>query len=119
MHGLAARGAAPEYFVQFRLHFWFSAWTCVKKKQNIYDRRLTKDLGSPARSQAFSKDPRGSPPPRGPRAVQNRVKLSFLSAAFDPQEIVQRSQSYEGFMPIFGSDGQLEYAYFSGFTHFY
>ena len=51
--------------------------------------------------------------------VGNHVKLSFLSAAFDPQEIVQRSQSYEGFMPIFGSDGQLEYAYFSGFTHFY
>ena len=53
------------------------------------------------------------------KLVGNHVKLSFLSAAFDPQEIVQRSQSYEGFMPIFGSDGQLEYAYFSGFTHFY
>ena len=53
------------------------------------------------------------------KAVQNHVKLSFLSAAFDPQEIVQRSQIYEGFMPIFGSDEQLEYAYFSGFTHFY
>ena len=49
----------------------------------------------------------------------NHVKLSLLSAALDPQEIVQRSQTYEGFMPIFGSDGQLEYAYFSGFTHFY
>lgn len=31
------------------------------------------------------------------------MKNSFLSAAFDPQEIVQRSQSYEGFMPIFGT----------------
>ena len=48
----------------------------------------------------------------------NHVNLSFLSAAFDPQEIVQRSQIYEGLMPIFGSDGQLEYAYLSGFTHF-
>ena len=33
--------------------------------------------------------------------------MSFLSAAFDPQEIVQRSQSYEGFMPISGSAGWL------------
>ena len=32
--------------------------------------------------------------------VGNHVKLSFLSAAFDPQEIVQRSQIYECFMPI-------------------
>ena len=55
----------------------------------------------------------------GLKPSQKHVKLSLLSAAFDPQEIVQRSQSYEGFMPIFGSDGQLEYTYFSGFTHFY
>ena len=34
------------------------------------------------------------------KAVQNHVKLSFLSAALDPQEMVQRYWSYEGFMPI-------------------
>ena len=34
------------------------------------------------------------------KAVQNHVKLSFLSAALDPQEMVQKYWSYEGFMPI-------------------
>ena len=37
------------------------------------------------------------------KAVQNHVKLSFLSAALDPQEMGWRYWSYEGFMPIFGS----------------
>ena len=36
-------------------------------------------------------------------AVQNHVKLSFLSAALDPQEMARRYWSYEGFMSIFGS----------------
>ena len=34
------------------------------------------------------------------KAVQNHVKLSFLSAALDPQEMALRYWSYEGFMPI-------------------
>ena len=37
------------------------------------------------------------------KSVQNHVKLSFLSAALDPQEMARRYWSYEGFMPIFGS----------------
>ena len=37
-----------------------------------------------------------------PKSIQNGVKLSFLSAALDPQEMVQRYWSYEGFMSIFG-----------------
>ena len=37
------------------------------------------------------------------KSVGNHVKLSFLSAALDPQAGVQRSQIYEGFMPIFRS----------------
>ena len=40
-----------------------------------------------------------------------------MSAAFDPQEIVQRSQSYEGFMPMVGSARQLGYANYFGFKH--
>ena len=32
---------------------------------------------------------------------QKQVKLSYLSAALDPQEMAQRYWSYEGFMPIF------------------
>ena len=39
------------------------------------------------------------------KSVENHLKLSFPNAAFNPQEIVHRSQSYEGFMPIFGSAG--------------
>ena len=39
--------------------------------------------------------------PRGPRVVRNRVNLSFLSTALDPQADVILSQNYEGFMPIF------------------
>ena len=39
--------------------------------------------------------------PRGPGVVRNRVNLSFLSTALDPQADVILSQSYEGFMPIF------------------
>ena len=35
------------------------------------------------------------------KAIPNHVKLNFLSAALDPQEMVQRYWSYEGFMPIF------------------
>ena len=35
------------------------------------------------------------------KAIQNHVKLSFLSAALDPQEMARRYWSYEGFMPIF------------------
>ena len=35
------------------------------------------------------------------KPVQNHVKLIFLSAALDPQEMVQRYWSYQGFMPIF------------------
>ena len=34
------------------------------------------------------------------KAIQNHVKLSFLSAALDPQEMALRYWSYEGFMPI-------------------
>ena len=33
--------------------------------------------------------------------VGNHVKLSFLSAALDPQAGVQRAERFEGFMPIF------------------
>ena len=32
--------------------------------------------------------------------VRNRVNLSFLSTALDPQADVILSQNYEGFMPI-------------------
>ena len=39
--------------------------------------------------------------PRGPGVVRNRVNLSFLSTALDPQADVILSQNYEGFMPIF------------------
>ena len=39
--------------------------------------------------------------PRGPGVVRNRVNLSFLSTALDPQADVILFQSYEGFMPIF------------------
>ena len=35
------------------------------------------------------------------KSSQNHVKLNFLSAALDPQEMAQRYWSYEGFMPIF------------------
>ena len=35
------------------------------------------------------------------KAIQYHVKLSFLSAALDPQEMTLRYWSYEGFMPIF------------------
>ena len=35
------------------------------------------------------------------KTVQIHVKLSFLSAALDPQEMAQRYWSYEGFMLIF------------------
>ena len=35
------------------------------------------------------------------KAIQNHVKLSFLSAALDPQEMAQRYWSYQGFMLIF------------------
>ena len=48
--------------------------------------------------------PRGSAVkwvPRGPGAVRNHVKLSFLSTALDPQADVILSQSYEGFKPVF------------------
>ena len=38
------------------------------------------------------------------KSVQNHVNLTFSSAASDPQVGVQRSQSYEEFMPIFCSD---------------
>ena len=37
------------------------------------------------------------------KTVPDHVKLSFLSAALDPQEMVRRYWSYEGFMPIFRS----------------
>ena len=39
--------------------------------------------------------------PRGPGVVRNRVNLSFLSTALDPQADVILFQNYEGFMPIF------------------
>ena len=35
------------------------------------------------------------------KAVQNHVKLSFLSAALDPQEMGWRYWSYQGIMAIF------------------
>ena len=35
------------------------------------------------------------------KTVPDHVKLSFLSAALDPQEMARRYWSYEGFMPIF------------------
>ena len=35
------------------------------------------------------------------KTVPDHVKLSFLSAALDPQEMAGRYWSYEGFMPIF------------------
>ena len=35
------------------------------------------------------------------KAIQNHVKLSFLSAALDPQEMVQRYWMQVGFMPTF------------------
>ena len=57
----------------------------------------------------------GSP---GPRAIQNRVKLSFLTAAFDPQTDVQRSQNYGGFVAIFRSDIKSQCAYSSVFKRF-
>ena len=34
------------------------------------------------------------------KSVPDHVKLSFLSAALDPQEMARRYWSYEGFMPI-------------------
>ena len=37
------------------------------------------------------------------KPIPNRVKLSFLSPALVPHEIVQISQVYEGFKPSFGS----------------
>ena len=37
------------------------------------------------------------------KSVGNPVELSFLSAALDPQAGIQRSQMFEGFMPIFRS----------------
>ena len=33
-------------------------------------------------------------------SIHKHAKLSFLSAALDPQEMLQRNWSYEGFMPI-------------------
>ena len=35
------------------------------------------------------------------KTSQKRVKLNFLSAALDPQEMARGYWSYEGFMPIF------------------
>ena len=35
------------------------------------------------------------------KSIKNCVKLSFLSAAVDPQGMARRYWSYEGFMPIF------------------
>ena len=35
------------------------------------------------------------------KTVPDHVKLSFLSATLDPQEMARRYWSYEGFMPIF------------------
>ena len=53
-----------------------------------------------------------------PQGPQNHLRLSFLSGAFDPQEIVQRSQSYEGFMPTFNQHGSLGYAIPLGISRF-
>ena len=57
------------------------------------------------RSSGYPRGPRGYNRyfggPRGPGVVRNRVNLSFLSTALDPQADVILSQNYEGFMPIF------------------
>ena len=38
------------------------------------------------------------------KLAPNSVKMSFLGAPLDPQEIVQISQIYEGFKAIFGKE---------------
>ena len=53
--------------------------------------------------------------PWGTWSVQKHGSLSFLSAAFDPKEIVQGFQNYEGFMPIVRSAGWLGCAHSCGF----
>ena len=46
------------------------------------------------------------------------MKIGFLSAAFDPQAGVQRSQTDEGFMPTFSLTGYMGCANSKGFHRF-